>query len=403
MPCKALGDREPVSENEHGWSTEEVIALLHRVDLFEGLPHEDLEGIASIIGGITIEAGELLFEEGDPGHDFHVVFNGAVEISKARPDGTAERLAARRKGDGFGEMALLNDAPRSASARAVEQTQLVSVKRDDFQALLGGDSLALRMMQVLSKALRALSIRFASTGKVQDEGPSARSDAFAISRVMQAGLLPRTAPKVEGYDIAAGSTTDDDGRGSSAWDWIEFSDGRTALLTIDVMQDGFPPAHHLGVARAVLRALSADTSSIADLLRRGNEALAAAGADGLEQFVQVGLLVVGAEGLEWGSAGRVPGGITRRDGSFQEFGAHGPPLGMMGGFKYSVQKFSMGPGDTAFVLSHGSQGLFLGAADLLAQLHGKLAGEMVTSLHNGIRNAQGEDRSETSVLFVRKT
>ncbi|MEE2900448.1 MAG: cyclic nucleotide-binding domain-containing protein, partial [Gemmatimonadota bacterium] len=47
-----------------------------------------------------------------PGHDFYVVFNGAVEISKARPDGTAERLAARRKGDGFGEMALLNDAPR---------------------------------------------------------------------------------------------------------------------------------------------------------------------------------------------------------------------------------------------------------------------------------------------------
>jgi CRP-like cAMP-binding protein len=94
-----------VSENEHGWSTEEVIALLHKVDLSEGLPHEDLESIASIIGGLTIEAGELLFEEGDPGHDFYVVFNGAVEISKARPDGTAERLAARRKGDGFGEMA----------------------------------------------------------------------------------------------------------------------------------------------------------------------------------------------------------------------------------------------------------------------------------------------------------
>jgi len=278
------------------------------------------------------------------------------------------------------------------------------VTRDDFQVLLGGDSLALRMMQVLSKALRALSVRFASTGKMQDEGPSVRSDAFAISRVMQAGLLPRTAPKVEGYDIAAGSTTDDDGRGSSAWDWVEFSDGRTALLTIDVMQDGFPPAHHLGVARAVLRALSADTSSIADLLRRANESLAAVGVDGLEQFVQVGLLVVGAEGLEWGSAGRVPGGVTRRDGSFEEFGAHGPPLGMMGGFKYSVQKFSMGAGDTAFVLSHGSQGLFLGAADLLAQLHGKLVGEIVTSLHKGIRKAQGqgEDRSETSVLFVRK-
>ena len=109
-----------------------------------------------------------------------------------------------------------------------------------------------------------------------------------------------------------------------------------------------------------------------------------------------------AEGLEWGSVGKVPGGIIRRDGSFEQFGAQGPPLGMMGGFKYNVQKFSMDAGDTAFVLSHGSQGLFLGAADLLAQLHGKPAGEIVTSLHKAIRKAQGDERTETSVLYVRK-
>jgi hypothetical protein len=75
---------------------------------------------------------------------------------------------------------------------------------------------------------------------------------------------------------------------------------------------------------------------------------------------------------------------------------------MMGGFKYNVQRFNMRAGDTAFVLSHGSQGLLLGAADLLAQLHGKPAGEMVTSLHRAIRKAQGDERTETSVLFVRK-
>ena len=102
----------------------------------------------------------------------------------------------------------------------------------------------------------------------------------------------------------------------------------------------------------------------------------------------------------------MPGGIIRRDDTFEQFGAHGPPLGMMGGFKYNVQSFALNVGDTAFVLSHGSQGLFLGAADLLAQLHGKLAGEMVPSLHKAIRKAirkaQGDDRTETSVLFVRK-
>jgi hypothetical protein len=67
-----------------------------------------------------------------------------------------------------------------------------------------------------------------------------------------------------------------------------------------------------------------------------------------------------------------------------------------------VQSFSMDTGDTAFVLSHGSQGLFLGAADLLAQLHGKPAGEIVPLFHKEIRKAQGDDRSDTSVLYVRK-
>ncbi len=392
-----------MSDNGHEWSTDEVVGLLEQVDLFAGLPDEDLRNIAAIVGGETIEAGELVFEEGEAGDTFYIVFKGAIEILKTRPDGSEEKLAVRRKGEGFGEMALLNDAPRSATARAAETTQMVTVGRDNFQELLGGDSLPLRMMQVLSKALRALGIRFASTEKIQDPGASARIDAHGISRIMQAGLLPRNAPRMAGHDIAAGTTTEENGRGGSVWDWIELPDGRQALMSIDVGQDGFPPAYHLGVARAAVRAVAADSSSVADLLKRANETLSAAAVEGLDQFVQLGVLVVGEDGLEWGSAGRVPGGIIRRDGTFEQFGAHGPPLGMMGGFKYNVQKHSMGAGDAAFVLSHGSQGLFLGAADLLAQLHGKPAGEIVTSLHKAIRKAQGEERTETSVLFVRKS
>ena len=391
-----------MSENVHGWSTEEVVGLLQKVDLFDGLPHDDLHRIAGIVGGSSLEPGEVLFEEGEPGDAFYIVFKGSVEITKARPGGTPEKLAVRRAGEGFGEMALLNDAPRSATARATEATQLMMVARDDFQELLGGDSLALRMMRVLSKALRALGIRFASVEKVQDAGAKVRVDAYEISRVMQAGLLPANAPRVEGFDVAAGTTTEETGRGGSVWDWMEFGDGRTALLAFDVRQDGFPPAHHLGVARAVLRGLADANATLPQLLARANNALSAAAIAGLDQFVEVGILVMGPAGLEWASAGRVPGGIIRRDGSFEEFGAHGPPLGMMDGFKYNVQSFTMGSGDTAFVLSHASPGLFLGAADLMAQLHGKPAGEVVGTLHKAIRKAQGEQRTETSVLYARK-
>ncbi|NJD20093.1 MAG: cyclic nucleotide-binding domain-containing protein [Gemmatimonadetes bacterium] len=391
-----------MAENVHGWSTDEVVGLLWKVDLFEGLPLEDLKRIAGIVEAASIEAGEILFEEGEPGDAFYIVFKGAIEISKVRPDGAREKLAVRRAGEGFGEMALLNDAPRSATARANEATQLVKVSRDDFERLLGGDSLALRMMRSLSKALRALGVRFASVEKIQDAGARLRVDAYEISRVMQAGMLPATAPRVAGFDVAAGTTTEESGRGGSVWDWVTLPGERTALISLDVRQDGFPPAHHLGTARTVLRGLAAEHASLPQLLARANDALSAAAIEDLDQFVDLGILVLGPEGIEWASAGRVPGGMIRRDGTCEEFGAHGPPLGMMSGFKYSAQALSMGPGDTAFVLSHASPGLFLGAADLMAQLHGKPAGEIVSTLHKAIRKAQGELRTETSVLYARR-
>jgi serine phosphatase RsbU (regulator of sigma subunit) len=225
---------------------------------------------------------------------------------------------------------------------------------------------------------------------------------MAVSRLMQAGLLPAEVPRLEGFEVAAGTTTEDSGRGGSVWDWIHLADGRLALLTLDVRQEGFPPAHHLGVVRAVIRAVAAETSSVKEILAKANDAVAHAGVHGLEQFVEVGILVPSADGVVWASAGRVPGGIIRRAGTFESFGAHGPPLGMMEGFRYNVQTFDIGAGDTIFVLSHASQGLFLGAADLLVQLHGKPAGEVVATLHRAIRKAQGEDRTETSVLYARK-
>lgn len=242
----------------------------------------------------------------------------------------------------------------------------------------------------------------APVGGIQDAGAEARKGFREVSRVLQAVLLPAAVPRVEGFDVAAGTTTEETGRGGSVWDWVTLGDGRTALLTLDVRQDGLPPAHLLGVARAVIRGLAADHAALPDILAKANEALSSAALDGFDQFVEVGMLVARPDGVEWASAGRVPGGVIRRGGALEEFEAHGPPLGMLGGFKYSVQHFTVGAGDTVLVLSHASHGLFLGAADLVAELHGKPAGELVTTLHRAIRQAQGDERTETSVLYARK-
>ncbi len=391
-----------MSDNAHSWSTEQMVDVLDNAELFKGLIAEDLRRIAEVAGVTTIQPGEILFEEGDPADAFYIVFEGAIDIVKSRADGREDKIAVCRGGDAFGEAALLDEAPRSVTARAADPTQLLRVPREGFRELMGRDSLPLRMMRTLSKALPAFAVDVVGPDTVLAPDSSDRSGAHDVSRVMQASLLPRTAPRLEGYEIAAGTTTEESGRGGSVWDWIGMDDGRVALLTLDVRQDGFPAAYHLGAARAVLRALVVEEPRLERLLARANDALSASAVEGLDQFVEVGFLLADAEGITWASAGRVPGGIIRREGSFEEFGTHGPPFGMMGGFKYNVQRFEMNVGDTAFVLSHGSQGLFLGAADLVAQLHGKPAGEVVGTLHRAIRKAKGEDRTETSVLYVRK-
>lgn len=389
-----------VSEKERAWSADEITDLLREVELFHHLSDEDLRQIAGVVTQVDADEGETLFSEGEPADAYYVVARGAVDIVRGG-GGRIEKLGERREGEGFGEMGLLADAPRSAGARAASEARLLRVAREDFQWLLGGDSLAYRVLRGLANALRSAEVRFASA-ETLEAGGIRRSEADSVSRAMQTLLLPKTAPRVEGFDVAAGTTVEETGHGGAVWDWLPMDAGRTAFLTFEVRQGGLPPAHHLGVARAVFRGLAGEGMTAASLLARANEALSGAAVEGVGQFVEVGLLILDAGGMEWASAGRVPGGIIRRDGSFVELGSHGPPLGMMGGFKYEATRVGLARGDTVFVLSHGNKGLFRGAADLIAELHGKPAGDVVASVHEAVRRALGEERSETSVLYARR-
>jgi hypothetical protein len=120
------------------------------------------------------------------------------------------------------------------------------------------------------------------------------------------------------------------------------------------------------------------------------------------QFVEAGMLIPSRSGVEWAGAGRCPGGVIRRTGVFQELTSQGPPLGMLAGFLYGTQRMELGAGDSVLVLSEASQGIFRGAADLVATLHGKPVGEVVSTLRKALSKARQDEDPDVSVLFVRK-
>ena len=101
--------------------------------------------------------GEILFSEGDLGTDMFIIQSGTVELLKAI-GGQTRVLATLDKGDFFGEMSVLEDVPRSASARAKTDVELVRINGATFDAMLRGNpEIAVRMMRKLSRRLREVT------------------------------------------------------------------------------------------------------------------------------------------------------------------------------------------------------------------------------------------------------
>ena len=82
---------------------------------------------------------EVIFHQGDPGDSLHIVDEGSVKIALPSPEGDEAIIATLRQGDFFGELALLDGAPRSATAVALEPTTTLALPRDAFLELLDQD------------------------------------------------------------------------------------------------------------------------------------------------------------------------------------------------------------------------------------------------------------------------
>jgi CRP/FNR family transcriptional regulator, cyclic AMP receptor protein len=137
--------------------------LLKRVSLFEGLIPAQLAKVAALLTEREVAAGVHVFREGDSGADFFVVLDGKVRISKMVPGVGEEALAILDPGAYFGEMALVDDTPRSADALAHTGCRLGVFRRDDFDQLMFTDKEI--AYAVLWTFVRTLSVRLRETNE----------------------------------------------------------------------------------------------------------------------------------------------------------------------------------------------------------------------------------------------
>ena len=116
--------------------TSERVAHLGKVPLFAGLTPAALELVSGVSSEESYSTGDLIFEHGDIGDKLYIIIGGRVRISRNVPGMGEEALAVLNPGAIFGEMALLDDTPRSADARVHERCILLSIGKESFEDLL---------------------------------------------------------------------------------------------------------------------------------------------------------------------------------------------------------------------------------------------------------------------------
>jgi CRP-like cAMP-binding protein len=124
--------------------------ILKGSQLFRYFPGGDLAGIASLAQVVHLEADEVVFEQGEAGDAFYMVVRGTVRIMRG-----SHELALLGPREGFGEMAILDQETRSATATAAEPTTLLRIDRDSFDRLIEQNpSVARGIYRMLTQRLR---------------------------------------------------------------------------------------------------------------------------------------------------------------------------------------------------------------------------------------------------------
>jgi CRP/FNR family cyclic AMP-dependent transcriptional regulator len=136
-------------------TTIEKVLFLKSIGIFEQIPGEDLARIAQIAEEVVFEKGTIVFREKDPGDALYLIISGRVNIHIGE-----RNIAKLGDKECFGEMAILDGEPRSASVTALEETVALRIMKEDFYDILSDRiEIAQGIFKVLSKRLRAANVR----------------------------------------------------------------------------------------------------------------------------------------------------------------------------------------------------------------------------------------------------
>ena len=149
--------------------------LLRTVPLFSELSETDIASLAKVATRRRYPKDTVVFFENEEGDFFFMILEGRIKVTILGDDGREIILSILGPGDSFGEMALLDNEPRSATVIAVEETELLSLHRSDFQAIVANNVNILRaLVKMLTTHLRRANQQISTLALLDVYGRVAR-------------------------------------------------------------------------------------------------------------------------------------------------------------------------------------------------------------------------------------
>ena len=156
--------------------TSVIRSALQDVPLFTGLEDGGLDAIAKHAVTRGFSKNVILINEGDPGNTLYIILSGKVKVFLRNEQGKEVILTYQGPGEYFGEMALIDEEPRSASVMTLEPSKFLVISRNDFMQCLGlNPEVAIHLIKHLSRRLRTLTDNVKSLALLDVYGRLART------------------------------------------------------------------------------------------------------------------------------------------------------------------------------------------------------------------------------------
>jgi len=339
--------------------------------LFKRLSQADIDTLRQVATERQYPAGTVLCQQGEVEQIFYVLRQGTVTITRHLSDTEEQLIAFRNPGEFFGEMALIDNSPRSATVTAVTAVDVLEIDEETFgQVLQSSPDLALTLLHnsltelrnSMQRQISGLQQKNAELRQAYVELQAAQSELALNERMkrdlelaahVQRGLLPKTFPHVAGVSFAARAQPARE-IGGDFYDAFQLDAQHVGVLIADVSDKSIHAAIFMAIARALFHTEVRRTLSPREVVGAVHQLLLDVSSED-DMFVTAfyGVLHLDTRQLTYVRAGHDRPLVVHRDGTCDVLEGTGRFIGMLDDLEIEERAIDLHRGDRLIMYSDG--------------------------------------------------